>query len=171
MFELKPIHKDAIPAALAKAERYRLLNEPRAAESICLDVLRTDPTNQLALVTVLLALTDQFSRERGPEIRRAQEILPQIDDAYERAYYDGLICERWGKAQLRGKGPSRIGCDWLREAMGRFEKAEAIKPAGNDDAILRWNACARLIMRHGSADPSEEAPGGETGHGDDVPTL
>ena len=26
------------------------------------------------------------------------------------------------------------------------EKAEAIRPAGNDDARLRWNACARLIM-------------------------
>ena len=43
MFDLKPLSKDAIPAALAKAERYRLLNEPGEAESICLDVLRIDP--------------------------------------------------------------------------------------------------------------------------------
>jgi len=28
MFELKPLSKEAIPAALEKAERYRLLNEP-----------------------------------------------------------------------------------------------------------------------------------------------
>ena len=34
------------------------------------------------------------------------------------------------------------------QAMEFFEKAEAIRPPGNDDAILRWNSCARLIMRH-----------------------
>ena len=36
---LKPLHKDAIKGALAKAERYRLLNEPAEAESICLDAV------------------------------------------------------------------------------------------------------------------------------------
>ena len=59
MFELKPLSKDAIAGALAKAERYRLLNEASEAESICLDVLNIDPANQDALVTLLLALTDQ----------------------------------------------------------------------------------------------------------------
>ena len=88
MFELKPIHGDAIPVALAKAERYRLLNEPRAAESICRDVLRTDPRNQIALVTLLLALTDQFTRRRGPEITSAQEIVRSLESQYERDYYD-----------------------------------------------------------------------------------
>ena len=39
MFELERISIDAVPAALEKAERYRLLNEPLMAESICLDVL------------------------------------------------------------------------------------------------------------------------------------
>ncbi|MBA2736935.1 MAG: hypothetical protein H0U50_09150, partial [Pyrinomonadaceae bacterium] len=29
-----------------------------------------------------------------------------------------------------------------------FERAEAIRPAGNDDAILRWNGCARIIIRN-----------------------
>ena len=29
--------------------------------------------------------------------------------------------------------------------MQAYERAEAIRPAGNDDAILRWNACARLM--------------------------
>ena len=171
MFELKPIHRDAIPAALAKAERYRLLNEPRAAESICRDVLRTDPRNQIALVTLLLALTDQFTRRRGPEITSAQEIVQSLESEYERDYYDGVVCERWGKAQLRRNAPSQIGCDWLREAMSRFEKAEAIRPAGNDDAILRWNACARLIMRHEpeGADASGGADGGV--FDEDVPLV
>ncbi len=37
--------------------------------------------------------------------------------------------------------------DWLREAMTWFERAEAIRPAANDDSLLRWNACARTVMR------------------------
>jgi len=59
-FQLKPISKAAIGEALEKAKRYRLLNEPSLAESICLDVLEVEPENQRALVTLLLAITDQF---------------------------------------------------------------------------------------------------------------
>jgi hypothetical protein len=33
----------------------------------------------------------------------------------------------------------------LLEAMDWFEKAERIRPSHNDDALLRWNACVRLI--------------------------
>jgi hypothetical protein len=51
MAELKQLHKDAIPAALEKAERYRLLNEPGEAESICLDILAVDPDNQRAVIS------------------------------------------------------------------------------------------------------------------------
>ena len=57
MFELKPISTAAIPRAVAKAERYRLLNEPQEAESICRDVLRVDEDNQEVLTMLLLALT------------------------------------------------------------------------------------------------------------------
>ena len=60
MPELKPLSRDAVDAALSKAERYRLLNEPHEAESICLDVLEIDPDNQPAHITLLLSLTDQF---------------------------------------------------------------------------------------------------------------
>jgi hypothetical protein len=31
--------------------------------------------------------------------------------------------------------------------MAGYEKAEALREPGNDDAVLRWNTCARLIMR------------------------
>ena len=55
MFELKRLSEEAIPAALEKATRYRLLNEPAEAESICHDVLQIDPENQQALVVLLLA--------------------------------------------------------------------------------------------------------------------
>ena len=54
MFELKPLTADAIPRSLEKAERYRLLNEPGEAESICEDILRLDPDNQQALIALLL---------------------------------------------------------------------------------------------------------------------
>ena len=34
------------------------------------------------------------------------------------------------------------------DAMELFERAEALLPAGNDDAVLRWNGCARVIHRN-----------------------
>jgi len=45
-FELKTLSPESVPRALAKAERYRLLNEPVEAESICLDVLAVDPQSR-----------------------------------------------------------------------------------------------------------------------------
>ena len=46
--EVIPISPDAVPAALEKAEHYRLLNEPEEAESICVDVLEVEPDDQQA---------------------------------------------------------------------------------------------------------------------------
>src|SRR5438445_2904609 len=97
MFELKPLTIEALPAALEKAQRYRLLNEPLEAESICLDVLGVDPDHQQALITLLLALTDQFHDDPGA-LTKARELLPRLEGDYERAYYAGLICERRAKA-------------------------------------------------------------------------
>jgi hypothetical protein len=37
--------------------------------------------------------------------------------------------------------------------MDCYEKAEAVRPAGNDDAILRWNACARVLMSNQTLRP------------------
>lgn len=150
MFELKPLSREAIPAALEKANRYRLLNEPGEAESICQDVLRTDPENQQALVMMLLAITDQFARGHGGNLAHAKEVLPRLRDEYERAYYSGIIVERRGKALLHqgtaGAGFEAYQC--LREAMTCFEMAERIRPPGKEDSRLRWNACVRLIARH-----------------------
>src|SRR3954465_14231818 len=99
--ELKPITREGIPAALQKAERYRLLNESSAAESICLDVLEIEPGNQEALVSLILAITDQFAEEMSEGVHRAREYLPRLTDSYERAYYAGIICERRARAQLQ----------------------------------------------------------------------
>jgi hypothetical protein len=150
MSELKQLSKNAIPAALEKAERYRLLNEPAEAESICLDVLAAEPENQQALIILLLAVTDRFSKSYGVSDTHAKEILARIKGEYERAYYSGILAERRAKAQLARGTP---GChhqayEGFREAMHWFEKAEAVRPAGNDDAVLRWNTCARMIAKN-----------------------
>jgi hypothetical protein len=145
MFELKRISKEAIPAALEKAERYRLLNEPAEAESICLDVLHVDPENQRALVILLLALTDRFGKGYSVGLTQAQHVLPRLQGEYERLYYAGVIAERRAKAQLQQGTPGFVAGDWLREAMGFYEQAIPLRPPGNDDAILRWNTCARII--------------------------
>lgn len=147
MFDLKPLSAAAIPRALEKAERYRLLNLPWAAESICLDILRADPGHQRALRTLLLSRVDQFGVDSGGFVKRAREALELLSSDYERAYYAGIICERLAKAQLERAAPGAgiVAEDWLREAMGFYERAEKLRPAGNDDAILRWNSCARLL--------------------------
>ena len=150
MYELKPLSKEGIPQAIEKALRYRLLNEPGEAESICLDVLRIDPENQQALVLLLLALTDRFGKGYAIGATQAQEVLARLHDPYERAYYAGIIAERRAKAQLSQGSPGAKfdAYEWLREAMNWYEKAEMLRHPGNDDAILRWNACARIIMRN-----------------------
>ena len=158
MFELKLLSKDAIPAAIDKAIRYRLLNEPGAAESICLDVLQIDPDNQQALVTLLLAMTERLAKGYSIGDTQIQEVLGRLGDEYERTYYTGIVWERRAKVRLAkgSPGANYAAYDWFREAMEWFEKAEAIRPAGNDDAILRWNSCARVIMSNSLVPRSEE---------------
>src|ERR1700745_3151736 len=150
MFELKRLSPEAIPAALEKALRYRLLNQPAEAESICHDVLTIDPENQEALVMLLLAITDRFGKGYGVGVTEAQHVLTALRDEYERAYYAGIICERRAKAQLQQgyPGASHDAYEFLREAMSWYEKAEALRPPKNDDALLHWNTCARIIMRN-----------------------
>jgi hypothetical protein len=147
-FDLKSISTDGVPKALEKAERYRLLNEPSLAESICLDILTVLPSHQQALVSLLLARTDQF--ESGVTLESAKELLLRIEGEYERAYYAGIIWERKGHAHLRQGGPGSSTNTYhaLREAMEHYERAEALRPPANDDTILRWNSCARVIMRN-----------------------
>jgi len=156
-FDLKSISTDAVPKALEKAERYRLLNEPSLAESICLDILAILPSHQQALISLLLARTDQFYS--GVPLKSAQEVLLRIEGEYERAYYAGLIWERKGHAYLHQGGLSSNANTYhaLREAMQHYERAQALRPPGNDDAILRWNACARVIMRNPEIRPLPDA--------------
>jgi len=158
MSDLKSLSKEAIPAALEKAERYRLLNEPGEAESICLDILETDPENQPALITLLLALTDRFSKGYGVSDTPANQLLARIKGEYERAYYGGILAERRAKAKLAQghPGAGHYAYNELCEAMRQFEKAESIRPPGNDDALLRWNTCARMMAKNKLAARDED---------------
>jgi hypothetical protein len=162
MFHPKPISKEAIPAALMKAERYRLLNEPGEAESICLDILQIDPGNEEAVVMLVLALSDQFRDETSSSrtaAARADELLARLSDEYDRLYYSGLVRERRAKALLQRDRYAAAGAaEWIREAMQFFERAEAVRPLHNDDAVLRWNACARMLEHLPEATDLQEEP-------------
>src|SRR6478752_6772929 len=158
MSQLKPIHHDTIPRAFEKAERYRLLNEPFEAESICLDILAIEPEHARALGCLLLALTDQFSHGGAQAVERARALLERFPTAYEKAYYAGIISERFAKRRLRDGHPGAraLAYGHLREAMVAFEKAERCAPSGNDDAVLRFNACVRMIESQQLTAPSAE---------------
>lgn len=150
MFTLKTLSREAIPVALAKAERYRLLNEPADAQSICRDILAVDPGNQKALITLLLALTDEFKDQLSPAFQQAEEILPYLGDQYCKAYYGGVMCERRAKVHLSRHypGSGKMANEWLHKAMGLYEQALQSCSPGNQEALLRWNTCARIIMQN-----------------------
>jgi hypothetical protein len=140
-FELKQISKQAVPHAIEKAEQYRLLNDPELAESICLDVLAVDPDNQKNLKTLILAISDQFANlgsRVGP--RDAQRYIASLEGEFERHYYAGLIAEREARACL-----GRI--HGAAHAYQGFRQADALSPADNNDARLRYNTCVRTIQR------------------------
>ena len=137
---LKPITPEGIPAALQKAERYRLLNESSAAESICLDVLEIEPANQTALVSLLLAITDQFIDESSDGVTRARAVIPRLSDEYERVYYTGIIFERRARAQLirgsmgaaddLGQGPlTWQRTDSAKRCAGTRKRKQCVRPA------------------------------------------
>ncbi len=156
MFKLKPLSQEAIPAALEKATCYRYLNESAEAESICLDILEVEPDNQQALMTLILALTDQFDRELSQPFPKAREAVQRLTDEYCRIYYRGIICERRARVHFDrgGPGSGHLAYDWFRQAMDAYQKAINKRLAGNDDAILRWNACARVIMNNSDVAPA-----------------
>lgn len=158
-FKLKPLSKNGIEAALDKAEQYRLLNQPRLAESICLDILEVSPEHQKASVLLLLSLSDQFGQSSSKTAKQAQDIAFSLASDYEKAYYIGIIHERMGTVALNSgrHGSSQDAYEWYVEAMESYDKAHALRTdATNDDAILRWNTCARIIMQNNLRERQEE---------------
>ena len=158
MFELKTLSKASIAAALRKAERYRLLNEPYQAASICLDIMNIDPNNQEALIMLLLAHTDKFKNQLYPAFDSAMEILPQLSSEHCKLYYRGIINERRAKAHLDkgGPGSSELAYDWYIKAMADYDNALKICSPGNEDAALRWNTCPRILNENPHLKSNEE---------------
>jgi hypothetical protein len=155
MFTLRPISRESVDGSLAKAERYRLLNEPNEAESICRDILAVEPQNRLARVSLILALTDQIHQDPSAFSSTAN-VIRDLETEYDRAYYSGIAWERrakafYGTGTLASEGHVYA---WLIKAMKFFDEAERLAPGGNDDAILRWNACVRFLDRHKELRPA-----------------
>jgi len=130
------------PSAIAYSASWREVFSDEFCGSRCGRFFHR-PVSKRALVMLLLSLADQFGQ--GVASARAQEILPKLKNDYERAYYEAIIHERQAYALLRQGSPSAQ--DAFRKAMACYEQAEHLRPTRNDDAILRWNTCARALMR------------------------
>ena len=142
--ELKKIHKDSIPAALGKAQTWRLLNQPEEMESICRDILAVEPKNDMAIRLLGLAIVDQFNGTQHDRYQEALRLFHSLEDPYQRLYRTGYAHERRAKAELTvGAKPFEVTA-LLRKALDCYKQAEKIRPAGNDEAVLRWNYCVRL---------------------------
>ena len=161
----KPLPKTFIPEALVKAKHYRLLNEPRIAESICLDILGVDPDHQEALVVVVLSISDLLERRKNEGVRQARQHIERIGDAYQRAYFNGLLCERRGLAVLRAceHFHQHHAFNWFMEALEHYAEAEKLRPENNSDVILRWNTICRIFEAYPNLGPmpDEEPHAGE----------
>ena len=156
--KLKTISPQGIGEAFEKVTLYRYLNEPEEAESICHDILAIEPENQLARRMLGLAITDQFTGEASDRYKEVETLFESLADAYERHYYVGLLYERRAKAQMRIGRPPQVLIALFKEAMLHFEEAEKISPTGNDDSVLRWNRCARLLAALPEAEVEPQEP-------------
>jgi len=157
--KLKIISKSGIPQAITKAEMYRYLNEPEETESICRDILAVEADNQVALRLLGLAIADQFCGGSLDRCLEAETVFHRLADPYERVYYTGLLHERRAKAQLRAGQPPRMLVPLFEDAMACFEQAASIRPQDNDDPILRWNRCVRLLQSLSRMEPEKEPIG------------
>jgi hypothetical protein len=155
--ELKTISQGAVPSAIARAEHYRLLNEPELAESICRDVLVVDPKNQKNLRVLILAITDQFA-SAGARVGKKEVLglITELEGEFERCYYSGLVAEREGRACLTRSHAAQEAYHGFSDAMAWYEKADGLSPAGNEDAKLRYNTCLRTIQRERLQAPAPE---------------
>ena len=146
--KLHNIHADAIKKALKKAKQYRSLIEPEIAESICLDILHIDENNQDALVVYILALTDQFHHtEKKMQVKLIQKAIKKLISQYQRYYYTGLLNERRARFLISQPMSHSFAYDYFIEALQNYQRAEQIRPENNDEAILRWNSCIRMIQQ------------------------
>ncbi len=164
-WELKLLDPAGVDAALTKADRYRNLNQPEEAESICQDVLAVAPDHQRALVIMGLSLTDLFKTDWLRAFDLAIAAFRRLENEYERVYYTAVAWERYAKAQLE-HGSSYNAAHAFEHALALFEEAEGLAPRGDPDPILRWNRCVRAIRTHADVAEAMHAPREENVLGD-----
>ena len=152
------ISNNCIAQAISKAELYRYLAEPEETESICRDILAVEGDNQAAQRMLGLAISDQLSGGRLERWSEAESVFQSLTDPYERFYYTGLLHERRVKAQVRAGQPLRTLVPLIENAMLCFEQAEKIRPPDNDEALLRWNRCVRLLQSLPRVEEEKEVP-------------
>ena len=123
----------------------RSTNRKRRSRSVAISW----PSNRsISLHCVYLGSPLQISSPdaASDRYRETEEIFRQLQDPYERLYYTGILHERRAKAQLNaGQLPHSLVA-LFDQALHSFAEAERIRPSGNDDAILRWNRCVRLLQ-------------------------
>lgn len=114
----------------------------------------------MALLYLILAITDQFGGEKRSSTAEAKRLCLKLTSEYDQNYYRGIIEERLGKIALRRTTPrvKYIAYEHYSSAMKFFETAEKIRPEGNEDSVLRWNACVRGIQEF-KLEPSPEDTG------------
>ena len=142
-YRVKRISTAGIAEAIAKAELYRSLSEPEEAESICRDILTIEPQHQLALR--LLGLPDRsVHRSWVRSYREAEEIFQQLND---RMNGTTTLGSRTSDARKRSSKPGNclLTVQALRTGSYLSQRLRN-SPAENDDAILRWNRCVRLLQ-------------------------
>ena len=145
--KLKTIAASGIAEALSKAQLYRYLREPEESESICQDILAADPENQAALRLLGLSITDQFTGDMNDRYGDVESIFRRLTSPYAQHYYLGILSERRAKAQMRAGRPNYVVAALIEEAMRHFDAAEKIRPEANEESILRWNRCVRLLEK------------------------
>ena len=169
-FKLKSISQAGIGTAIAKAERYRYLNEPEEAESICRDILAVDPNHQLAKRILGLAITDQFSGGVNDRVTEASSVFDSLEErrtTYNSGSQQYATDSTTEVASLSARGMRLARLDYEPPAKGEpllvTPDAEKIRAAGNDEAILRWNRCVRLLEQIPMPEPREEMQSFESG--------
>ena len=145
---LKSLSPKAIPGALGLASDSRQGGQSQTCESICLDVLQAEPGNQEALRLLVLSHADRFDAESTEHEMAARDAQSRLTGEYDRAFYDAYILHRSAQVAIASGSPSsaRVVYALLARAMASYEDAERSRPEGNDDAILLWNACQRLMQ-------------------------
>lgn len=154
---LKTFKSDDVEAAMAAARTCWAELQIEDTESICQDVLSLDPTNQEAVELLFRSRVSLLSKGLPRGVERAQELVPQFDGDFEKAFFSGLLRENQARYLLdrRGRQASSVAYNWFRHAMDDFEEANR-QDSTRIEATLHWNACLRTLQANPHCAPNPE---------------